>query len=188
MALAKQGVSKGLALSNDRDTRTGAAQLFARTGDTARAQKLIDDLAKESPTDTLLNAVSLPVGRAIIALQQGKPAQAVTALDPSLPYELGAGPNGAGYWPMHIRGEAYLKDHDGAKAAAEYQKILDHRGIDPTNPLYSLAQLGMGRAYALQGDTAKAKTAYQDFLATWKDADPDVPLLKDAKAEYAKLQ
>jgi eukaryotic-like serine/threonine-protein kinase len=188
VAPAKQLTQEALNLSDDRDTRTGAAQLFARTGDTARAQKMINDLAKEFPTDTHLNAVSLPLGRAMIALQQAKPAQAVTALEPSLPYELGAGPSGATYWPMHIRGEAFLKIHDGAKAAAEYQKILDHQGIDPTNPLYTLARLGLGRAYALQGDTAKAKTSYQDFFATWKDADPDVPILKEAKAEYAKLQ
>ena len=92
------------------------------------------------------------------------------------------------YWPMYVRGEAYLHLQDGAKAAAEYQKILDHRGIDPTSPLYTLARLGSGRAYALQGDKAKAKAAYQDFFAAWKDADPDVPILKEAKAEYAKLQ
>ena len=188
VAPARKGAEEALSLSDDRDARTWASQILARTGDTTRAQKLTDDLAKEFPTDTLLNAVSLPVARAMIALLQGKPAEAITLLEPSLPYELGAGPNGANYWPMHIRGEAYLKSHDGAKAAAEYQKVLDHRGIDPTNPLYSLAQLGIARAYALQGDTGKAKTAYQDFLATWKDADPDVPLLKDAKAEYAKLQ
>jgi tetratricopeptide (TPR) repeat protein len=188
VAPARKGAEEALSLSDDRDTRTGAAGILARTGDTARAQKLIDDLAKEFPTDTLLNAVSLPVARAMVALQQGKPTEAVTALEPSLPYELGAGPSGAGYFPMHVRGEAYLKAHAGANAAAEYQKILDHRGIDPTDPLYALARLGLGRANALQGDTAKAKTAYQDFLASWKDADPDVPILKEAKAEYAKLQ
>jgi len=87
-----------------------------------------------------------------------------------------------------VRGEAFLKAHDGAKAAAEYQKILDHRGVDATSPLYTLSQLGLGRAYVLQGDTTKAKTAYQDFFATWKDADPDIPILREAKAEYAKLQ
>jgi serine/threonine protein kinase/tetratricopeptide (TPR) repeat protein len=188
MAPARQGAQEALDLSDDRDTRTFAATMLARAGDTVRAEKLLAELAKEFPTDTLLNAVSLRVVRAIIAMQQGKPAQAVTALEPSLPYELGAGPSGAGYWPMHIRGEAFLKAHEGAKAAAEYQKILDHQGIDPTNPLYGLARLGLGRAYALQKDTAKAKTAYQDFLALWKDADPDIPILKEAKEEYAKLQ
>ena len=87
-----------------------------------------------------------------------------------------------------MRGEAYLRLRDGPKAAAEYQKILDHRGVEAGSPLYPLAQLGSGRAYALQGDKAKAKTAYQDFFAQWKDADPDVPILQEAKAEYAKLQ
>ena len=84
--------------------------------------------------------------------------------------------------------EAYLQAGDGTKAAAEYQKILDHRGIGPTDPLYGLARLGLGRAYALQGETAKARTAYQDFLALWKDADPDIPILKQAKEEYEKLR
>ena len=88
---------------------------------------------------------------------------------------------------MYVRGEAYLRLRNGAKAATEYQKILDRRGVAPSSPLYSLARLGLGRAYALQGDSAKAKAAYQDFFAMWKDADPDVPILKEAKAEYAKL-
>jgi len=109
-------------------------------------------------------------------------------LEVAIPYELGGPPLGATYWPMYVRGEAYLRSGDGAKSAVEYQKILDHRGIDPTSPLYTLARLGSGRAYALQVDKAKAKSAYQDFFAAWKDADPDVPILKEAKAEYAKLQ
>ena len=89
---------------------------------------------------------------------------------------------------MYVRAEVFLRSRDGANAAAEYQKILDHRGVDPTSNLYSLAHLGLGRAYALQGDTAKAKLAYQDFLAVWKDADADIPILKAAKAEYEKLK
>ena len=89
---------------------------------------------------------------------------------------------------IYVRGEAYLHAHDGANAALEYQKILDHRGIQPTNVFASLAKLGLGRAYALQNDTPKARTAYQDFFALWKDADPDVPLLKTANAEYEKLK
>jgi hypothetical protein len=101
---------------------------------------------------------------------------------------LGGPPIGAMYWPIYIRSEAFLKTRDGVKAAAEYQKILDHRGLAPHSPLYSLARLGLGRAYALQGDTAKARAAYQDFFALWKDADPDVPVLKQAKAEYEKLK
>ena len=109
-------------------------------------------------------------------------------LESPRPYELGGAPNGCSYWPNYVRAEAFLLARDGVKAAAEYQRILDHRGIDPTSPMYALARLGLARAYALQGETAKARTAYQDFLANWKDADPDVPVLKEAKAEYAKLQ
>jgi tetratricopeptide (TPR) repeat protein len=108
-------------------------------------------------------------------------------LEAAAPYEMGSPPLGASYWPMYVRGEAYLRLRNGAKAATEYQKILDRHGIDPTSQLYPLARLGLARAYALQGDTAKAKAAYQDFFAAWKDADPDVPVLKEAKAEYAKL-
>jgi tetratricopeptide (TPR) repeat protein len=89
---------------------------------------------------------------------------------------------------MYVRGDAFRRAREGAKAAAEYQKILDHRGIDPLSPIYALARLGLGRAYALQGDTTKARTAYQDFLAFWKDADPDIPILRQAKEEYEKLK
>jgi tetratricopeptide (TPR) repeat protein len=188
MDLARQGLQEAFGLSDDRGVRTGAATLFALTGDTNRAQKLIDELATEFPADTILNAVWLPVARAISELQRSNPGRAVTALEPSVPYELGSGPSGAGYWPMHIRGQAFLKEHEVAKAAAEFEKILDHRSLDPTSPLYSLARLGLGRAYALQGEKAKARTAYQDFLALWKDADPDIPILQQAKTEYAKLQ
>ena len=164
----------------DPATRTG--------GDAPRSQKLIEELAREFPTDTMQNMVWLPVARAANQIHANQAAQAVSSLDLATPYEMGSPPNGAVYWPMYVRGEAYLHLADGAKAAAEYQKILDHRGIDLTSPLYPLARLGLGRAYALQGDKAKAKGAYQDFFAAWKDADPDVPILKEAKAEYAKLQ
>ena len=91
-------------------------------------------------------------------------------------------------FPVFVRGEAYLAAHKGSEAAAEFQKILDHRGLVLNQPIGALAHLGLGRAYVLQGDTAKARTAYQDFLTLWKDADPDIPILKQAKVEYAKLQ
>jgi tetratricopeptide (TPR) repeat protein len=185
---ARAQTSQALALSGSRDVRMIAIATLARTGDTAQAEKLIGELAKEFPTDTLLNSVSIPAAQAIIEIERNNPAKAITALEPATPYDLGGPPYGADYRPMYIRGEAYLRARDGAKAAAEYQKILDHRGIDPLNLVYNLAHLGLGRAYALQGDTAKARAAYQDFLAAWKDADPDVPVLKQAKAEYAKLQ
>jgi predicted Zn-dependent protease len=148
----------------------------------------MDELAKDFLLDTLLNNVSLPVARAIIEIQHNNPTRATTLLEAASPYELGVGPGIGPYLPIYTRAQAYLQAREGAKAAAEYQKILDHRGLDPTSLHYTLARLGLGRAYAMQGDTVKARAAYQDFLTLWKDADPDIPILKEAKAEYAKLQ
>ncbi|HZE27058.1 MAG TPA: protein kinase [Terriglobales bacterium] len=187
-AEARLAIADALNISQDRDPRIVAAHSLALVGDTARAQKLVDGLSRELPSDTFLNKVSLPVVRAILELQGNQPAKAIALLEVTVPYELGAGPRGAIYWPIYIRGAAYLKARDGAKSLAEYRKILDHPGIDRTSTLLALARLGSARAYAIQGDTAQARTAYQDFFAYWKDADPDVPILKQAKAEYAKLQ
>jgi len=186
---ARKTMTAALALSDNGDLRGHAARVFAFSGDAARSEKLIADLSKEFPYDTLLNQVKLPAVRALISLERNQPAQAVAALDSAKPYELGADRRVASdYLAIYVRGEAFLHLRDGVKAAAEYQKILDHRGIDPTNLFCSLAHLGLGRAYALQGDTVKARTAYQDFFALWKDADPDVPVLKEAKAEYDKIK
>jgi len=188
-ARARQAVSTAVGLATDRNTRSAAAILLARTGDVNGSEKLAVALAREFPSDTGLNSVWLPVARASNELGRNNPAKAIALLEPARAYELGTGPYGYGYyWPNYVRGEAFLKAREGAKAAVECQKILDHRGVDATSPLYTLARLGLGRAYALQGDTARAKTAYQDFFATWKDADPDIPILREAKAEYAKLQ
>ena len=162
--LARQAALEALAASNDRDARMAGAYGLARAGDASGSQKLMDGLAKEFPTDTLLNSVWLPVARATNQIKANQAAQAVSTLEAAIPYELGGPPNGAIYWPMYVRGEAYLSLHDGAKAAAEYQKILDHGGIAPSMPLYTLARLGLGRAYAAQGDKVKAKAAYQDFF------------------------
>jgi serine/threonine protein kinase/Flp pilus assembly protein TadD len=188
LAEARAKITAALTQSDDQDSRASAAYLFARVGDAARAQKLADDLAKERPSDTILNQVELPVVRSLLSLQHHQPDQAVAQTESALLYQFGAGPRAVGYLPNYIRAEAFLGSHNGPQAAAEYQKILDHRGIDPTSVLYSLAHLGLGRAYALQGDTAKAKAAYQDFFALWKDSDPDIPILKTAKAEYDKLK
>ncbi|PYX28615.1 MAG: hypothetical protein DMG77_15380 [Acidobacteria bacterium] len=185
---AHQAITSALALSDSKDSRFIAAYVFAREGDGAQSQKLVSELAKEWPFDTILNQVWLPLAQATNDIQRNHPAEAVARLESAAPYDWGAPPLGALYWSMYIRGEAFLKARDGVKAVAEYQKILDHRGIDPTSPLYSLARLGVGRAYALQGDISKARTAYQDFFALWKDADPDVPVLKAARAEYDKLK
>ena len=180
--VARDGATEALAISPTRNTKTAAAVTLALTGDTNRAQKLIDDLAKESPSNTLLNNIALPTARAIIELQRQQPARALTLLEAARPYEFSDSGS------VYVRGEAYLQARDGARAAAEFQKILDHRGVGPLDSAYALARLGLGRALALQGQTAKARAAYQDFLAFWKDADPDIPVLKQAKEEYEKLK
>ena len=185
---AHQKATEALTSPVDRDTRMTLATALALCGDANRAQKLIDELAKDFPLDTLLNNVSIPVARAIIEIQHNNPTRALTLLEAASPYELGWGPGNGPYLPIYTRAQAYLQAREGAKAAAEYQKILDHRGIDPTSLHYTLARLGLGRAHALQGQTTKARTAYQDFLTLWKDADPDTPILREAKGEYAKLQ
>jgi serine/threonine protein kinase/tetratricopeptide (TPR) repeat protein len=185
---ARQKMSEALAASQDRDTRRMVMVLLVQTGDAPGSQKMAEELVRQSPTNTLLNKVWIPVAEAYSDMQHNQPAQALTHLEVAVPYEFGTGPGAASYTVNYIRGEAYLRLKDGAKAAAEYQKILDHRGIDPTNVTYNLSHLGLGRALALQGNTAAAKAAYQDFFAAWKDADPDIPILKEAKMEYGKLQ
>ena len=184
---ARQQVSEALTLSKGQYVETMSALALAETGDANRATKMVEDLVKERPLDTLLNNVWVPAARAIVEIQRNNPTHAITLLAAASPYELGVGPSSAGYLPTYVRGQAYLRARQGDKAAGECQKILDHRGIDPISPFYPLAHLGLGRAYALQGNKVKARTAYQDFFALWKDADPDIPILKEAKAEYAKL-
>jgi len=149
----------------------------------ARNQPLKSRLAKEHPSDTFVNELALPDVRANIALDRNDPAKAVEILQPALVYDF----TEVTYFP-YTRGQAYLALHKGPEAAAEFQKLLDHRGYTRDLVIGALAHLQVGRAYALQGDNAKARLAYQDFLALWKDADPDVPILKEAKAEYAKLR
>jgi serine/threonine protein kinase/tetratricopeptide (TPR) repeat protein len=185
---SRKVATAALAQPDTPDTRSFAAEVLARAGDAPGAQKLVDDLVKEFPSDTLLTQVNLPLARALLSLQRNQPAQAIAQTESAVPYELGGEPRGSGYDTNYVRGEAFLRAHDGEKARAEYRKILDHRGVASTNVLYSLAHLGLGRAYVQLGDTAKAKAAYQDFFAIWKDADPDVPILKTAKEEYEKLK
>ncbi len=162
-----------------------AALALARAGDTAEAEKLADELDKNFPQDTLVQKYRLPTIRAAIALQRNDPNQAIELLQVTSPIELGD----AGYMlPVYLRGEAYLMLHDGKAAAVEFQKFIDHRGLVANFPWGALARLQLGRAYALSGDKNKARDAYQEFLALWKDADPDIPILKDAKAEYGRLK
>ncbi len=188
LAEARQKISEALAVSQDPKTRRTVMVALAQTGDSARSQKMAEELVRQRPTDTLLNKVWVPEVQAFADLQHNQPAQAVARLEIAAPYEFGSGPGAAGYTINHLRAEAYLRLKDGAKAAVEYQKILDHRGTDPEDANYALSHLGLGRAWALQNNITSAKSAYQDFFAAWKDADPDIPVLKQAKTEYAKLQ
>ena len=175
-----------------RDVNYGLALATAYAGKVGQAQALADDLGKRFPEDTVVQFNDLPTLRAKLALLRSNPQQALHALEAAAPYELGLPAvsfyNWPNLYPVYVRGEAYLAAHQGNEAAAEFQKILDHRGIVLNEPIGALAHLQLGRAYALQGDIAKSRAAYQDFLTLWKDADPDIPIFKQAKAEYAKLQ
>jgi predicted Zn-dependent protease len=169
----------------------GAALALAIAGDTTRPQAVADDLDKRFPSDTLVQFNYLPTIRAQLGVNRKDSSKAIEALRAAAPYELGMSGSSAfmpSLYPVYARGEAYLASHQGSEAAAEFQKILDHRGVVLNEPIGALAHLGLARAYAIAGDAAKAKAAYQDFLTLWKDADPDIPVLKQAKAEYAKLQ
>jgi len=187
-AVAKQRADAALTRSAGRDVKVLAAMTMARAGETARAKAMVEQLEKSEATNTLLKLYWLPTIHAAIDLNTGNASQAVIDLEAAAPYDLGGPPPIGSLYPVYVRGQAYLAAHNGAAAAAEFQKILDHRGIVQNLPLGALAHLQLGRAYAMSGDTAKAKAAYQDFFNVWKEADPDIPILKEAKAEFAKLQ
>jgi eukaryotic-like serine/threonine-protein kinase len=187
-AEARDKVAQSLALSTLADPRALAAETLAMLGDVAKSKAIMDGLNQEFPDNRYLQVVAMPTVQAWQRLQQNQPAEAIAALETVRPYELGTGPHGTHFNPNYIRGLAYLRLGDGSKAAAEFQRISDHQGVTANSEQYFLAQLNLGRAYVVSGDTAKAKKAYQDFFAMWKDADPDVPVLTQAKAEYAKLQ
>jgi serine/threonine protein kinase/tetratricopeptide (TPR) repeat protein len=182
---ARATAAASSALAHGRLNMLFVAITFAMAGDTSRAQSIVDDLGRRFPADTLLHSVTMPAVAALTAMNRKTPEQAIEALRAAAPYQFGVA---QGLLPIYLRGQAYLQARRGTEAAAEFQKIADHRGIAPTLPEHSLAKLGLGHAYVLTGDTAKARAAYQDFFALWKDADPDIPILKQAKAEYAKLQ
>jgi tetratricopeptide (TPR) repeat protein len=184
---ARQRAAAALALSTGRDVQYLAALTLAFAGDAARVQALADDLGKRFPEDTVVQFNYLPTVHAQLALDRNDSSKAIEALQTAGPYELGGIFNAALY-PIYVRGNAFLAAHQGSEAAAEFQKILDHRGIVLNEPIGALAHLQIGRAYAMQGDTAKARTAYQDFLTLWKDADPDIPIFIAAKSEFAKLK
>ena len=184
---ARKQTQIAMDMTEDKDVRTLAAFTMARMGDGRRAEKIVSALEKQYNTDKSLKA-EVAVVRSAIELQSKHPERAVEALEPARLFEMGSGPTAAvDYWPLYYRGLAYCDLHDATKALAEFQKISDHRGMNPVSPWYVLARLGSARAYVLQGDIAKAKTSYQDLFAFWKDADADMPLLKQAKAEYEKI-
>jgi len=162
---------------------------LAGAGDTPRAKGLLEQLEKAESANTILKLYLLPTIRAQIELSEGHPSQGIRELDAAAPYELGTVLNGLyPLYPAYLRGQAYLTVHNGTAAAVEFQKLIDHPGIVMIEPTGALAHLQLGRAYALAGDAAKAKAAYQDFFQLWKDADPNIPILKQAKTEYANLK
>ena len=182
--LARSATEASLAMVRARDNLATAAVALAMSGDVAHAQAMADELERRFPQDTIVQRVTVPVVRAWIAIDRKDAEKAIAALEPARTYEMGTVP---AMYPVYTRGVAYLAAKKGAEAVAEFQRIVEHRGIFPVDPVHSLAKLGLGRAYVMNGDTMKAKAAYQDFFALWKDADSDIPLLKEAKSEYSKL-
>jgi eukaryotic-like serine/threonine-protein kinase len=189
---------EALTLTPGRDVKVEAALALARGGDVTAVQKLVDALNQEFPLDTLMQNYWLPTARAAIALQGHDSAQAIAILHSSIPYELADPPpfSCGTMYPVYLRGQAYLalakasgnSAANGALAAAEFQKILDHPGVIVNFPLSALSRLGLARARVLSGDAAGARTAYQDFFASWKDAEPGLPILTQARAEYSGLR
>src|SRR6202521_750855 len=184
---AKQGVTAALALAPGHDIKILAALALARISEGSRAKALAGELAKSDPSSTVLMDYWLPVIQSAIQLRQGNPARAESLLEVAAPYELGDPSPFGNLYPIYVRGQAYLLAHNGPAAATEFRKVIDHPGIVLNYPTGALALVQLGRAEANSGNTEKARKAYQDFFALWKDADADIPILKEAKAEYAKL-
>ena len=178
----KAEIAKVLSITQSQLTKASAANALAACGEFSQAKMIIDELSKRYPTDTVLNKILLPLAQARIELQQGNPARAIQLLEATRNYEAYAL-----FQIAYLRGQSSLNLKKGAEAATEFQKIVDHRGSQPTSPIYAFAHLGLARAAALQGDVPKARKAYQDFFALWKEADPDIPIMVEAKKEYEKL-
>ena len=186
-SLARKKVAESSALRAGKDVEAVAALTLARTGEIGQAQKLVDKLDHQLPLDTMMQNSSLPTIRGAIKLNKNNPRQAIEILRVAAPYELGWAPLGNLY-PVYVRGQAFLQAGEGQQAAAEFQKILDHPGIVLNFVTGALAHLQLGRAQAMSGDKEGARKSYQEFLVLWKDADPDIPILVQAKAEYARLR
>ena len=189
MDLAKEDAQSALATIKGKHGEGFSAIAFALADDVANANRAIDDLTKRFPQNTAVQTRYLPMARSALALNSGDAQAAIEALSPAAPYELGHTNEDFTFalYPVYFRGQAYLAAKNGAGAASEFQKILDHAGIVGNEPIGALAHLGIARAHSLSGNTARAKSAYDDFFALWKNADADVPILTEARAEYAKL-
>jgi hypothetical protein len=185
---AKERAATALKLSRNREVEYGVAFALALIGDVAGSHTLANDLGTRFQADTAVTHSYLPVLRALLALNDHEPLNAIEQLQVAAPYELGS-PQSSFYgffgamYPVYVRGLAYLAAHRGADAAAEFQKILDHRGIVLSDPIGAVARVQLGRAFAASGEIQKATLAYQDFLTLWKDADREIPILKQANAE-----
>jgi eukaryotic-like serine/threonine-protein kinase len=182
-ASVSETVATGLALSRERSNLVTAANALAACGQGPAAQTIIDELSKRFPQDTLLLTISIPIAQAQLELSRGNSVQVIQLLDAARKYEVVGD-----FWPQYLRGQAYLKQGNGALAEAEFKTIVDHRGWYPVSPLYPLAHLGLARAAALSGDRVKARKAYQDFLTFWKDADSSIPFLIAGNTEYHNLK
>jgi tetratricopeptide (TPR) repeat protein len=181
---SRHTVAAVMKLSNSRVKKVDSAHVMALNGQGLEAKQIMDRLVRENPSDTFLNAVDAPLVLAAAQLRSGQPGQALRTLELVKPYEFGTY---AGLLPNYLRATAYLQLRKADAAAAEFRAVLDHRGVAPMATLWEMSQLGLARAYAMEGDRVKAHTAYQDFLNLWPDADTDIPVLKQAKAEYAQL-
>jgi tetratricopeptide (TPR) repeat protein len=197
VSAAKKRAIAAADLSTDRDVEYGAAFVLALSGEPSRSRALAKDLDTRFPEDSAVQSIYLPQIRALLALnddsKEGGASKAIELLQVARPYDRGIPPSGAPmfigiFYPIYVRGLAYLAAHQGSEAATEFRKILDGRSVVVSDPIGALAHLQLARAFVLSGDKTRAKTAYQDFLTLWRDADPDIPILKQAQAEDAKLQ
>ena len=183
-AETRTNVSVGLKYSRDNFTLERASRVLALCGESVEASRLSDELSKRFPDATLTTRILLPVTGAALAMQRGDPRQALAVLEPVRPYDYSPV---AEFWPAYLRGQAHLRLKDGKAAGIQFQSIVDHRGVAADSPLYPLAHLGLARAATLTGESDKARKAYEDFLALWSGADPDLQPLQEARREFSRL-
>jgi tetratricopeptide (TPR) repeat protein len=179
---AVDAVNSALQFAQSWDVKLDAAQILAKVGDEKKAQDLMAQVLKERPDDSFVQAIELPVFHFTLDMRHKNPSAAIQDLSAATPYEAGRP------YVYYCRGQAYLAANRPADAATEFKKLLARRDLKEERFRYALAQLGLARAYAASGDGGSARTAYQDFFALWKDADPEIPVLVEARAEYAKLK